>query len=51
MGRLGRTLLSMLPPLLFLIFAAVAWVGLNRENPASCRARWWASRRRGSAGW
>ncbi len=33
MGRLGRTLLMMVPPILFLIFAAVAWVGLNRENP------------------
>ena len=33
MGRAGRTLLLMLPPLLFLIFAAVAYVGLNRENP------------------
>jgi cytochrome c biogenesis protein CcmG/thiol:disulfide interchange protein DsbE len=33
MGRVGRTLLMMVPPLLFLVFAGVAYVGLHRENP------------------
>ncbi len=29
-----RNLLLAVPPLLFLVFAAVAWVGLRRENPS-----------------
>ena len=29
----GRNLLMAVPPLIFLIFASVAWVGLHRENP------------------
>jgi cytochrome c biogenesis protein CcmG/thiol:disulfide interchange protein DsbE len=29
----SRNLLLIIPPLLFLVFAAVAWVGLRRENP------------------
>jgi cytochrome c biogenesis protein CcmG/thiol:disulfide interchange protein DsbE len=33
MARPGRNLLLVLPPLLFLIFAAVAFIGLRRENP------------------
>lgn len=28
-----RNLLLVLPPLIFLVFAAVAWVGLRRDNP------------------
>jgi cytochrome c biogenesis protein CcmG/thiol:disulfide interchange protein DsbE len=32
MGK-SRNLLLVLPPLLFMVFAAVAWVGLRRENP------------------
>jgi cytochrome c biogenesis protein CcmG/thiol:disulfide interchange protein DsbE len=32
MGK-SRNLLLVVPPLLFLVFAAVAWVGLRRENP------------------
>ena len=32
MGK-SRNLLLIIPPLLFLVFAAVAWVGLRRENP------------------
>ena len=32
MGK-ARNLLLIIPPLLFLVFAAVAWVGLRRENP------------------
>ena len=32
MGK-SRNLLLVLPPLLFLVFASVAWVGLRRENP------------------
>jgi cytochrome c biogenesis protein CcmG/thiol:disulfide interchange protein DsbE len=32
MGK-ARNLLLVIPPLLFLVFAAVAWVGLRRENP------------------
>ena len=33
MARPGRNLLLVLPPLLFLVFAAVAFIGLRRENP------------------
>ena len=33
MARPWRNLLMMLPPLAFLLFAAVAYVGLRRENP------------------
>lgn len=33
MARRGRTLLLAVPPLLFLVFAAVAYVGLRRDNP------------------
>ena len=29
----GRNLLMAVPPLVFLVFAAVAYVGLHRENP------------------
>jgi cytochrome c biogenesis protein CcmG/thiol:disulfide interchange protein DsbE len=29
----GRNLLLAVPPLVFLVFAGVAWVGLHRENP------------------
>lgn len=33
MARPGRNLLMVVPPLLFMAFAAVAYVGLRRENP------------------